>query len=283
MTSTAVRTGSILGDFSFLDAVADDQERTAMSARVADPGLRDALRRFDCAELSTRQPLPSLTMLAGQHRSIVWSGALAEMSRGAQWQFVLDVNLSQQFDLTVVLPGFTGNALSAEVSSVEPVSSGQESVVSAVARLGRVLGMPQRRVLDAAGIRKSTFFHWKRNPATQPRVDSLARLWELSDCVSELQEIIGDGLASWFAARPAARRELAHGDFDSLLARASRERYPYPERPASLESTGTAFAAAIGPEDDAPLFGSAPAFERGAAPARHGSAIQVARRVPRER
>jgi hypothetical protein len=71
--------------------------------------------------------------------------------------------------------------------------------------------VPVKDVLAAAGVKKRTFQHWKRNPRTRPRLGSQGELWALAQSVEVLLERHGTGLARWIAQEPARRELLRRG------------------------------------------------------------------------
>jgi hypothetical protein len=104
----------------------------------------------------------------------------------------------------------------AETELAAPASSAAETVES----LASHLGVPVKDVLAAAGVKKRTFQHWKRNPRTRPRLGSQGQLWALAQSVEVLVERQGAGLAHWIAQEPA-RRELLRAGLHRDLVRAA--------------------------------------------------------------
>lgn len=88
--------------------------------------------------------------------------------------------------------------------------------VAAVAYVAQVLGVPERDVLTAAGIKERTFHEWKRH-GREPRLGSQGRLWELVQVVEDLAERMSDP-ASWLRADMQRREILRSGDPDALVA-----------------------------------------------------------------
>lgn len=106
---------------------------------------------------------------------------------------------------------------SAEIDLAAAASSAAETVESLAAHLG----LPVKDVLAAAGVKKRTFQHWKRNPRTRPRLGSQGQLWALAQSVEVLLERHGTGLAHWIAQEPARRELLRHGLHRDLVRAAT--------------------------------------------------------------
>ncbi len=112
----------------------------------------------------------------------------------------------------------------------EPEDTGEDDVtdqddaVGVVEALAAKLGLPVRDVLKAAGIKRSSFYSWKKPGAPRPRVASQGRLWTLAQTVEDVDETTGGNVRKWLLARDARRLQLVHGEFDRLLAEATAER-----------------------------------------------------------
>ena len=93
--------------------------------------------------------------------------------------------------------------------------------VTAVHNLMASLGLTQRDVLKAAGIRKRTFQDWQRNPDRQPRLSSQADLWALAQSIEVISEHVGD-CERWLKADPERVRKLARGEHRDLVQVAAK-------------------------------------------------------------
>lgn len=100
------------------------------------------------------------------------------------------------------------NAIESD-ASYEP---GDPTAVAAIAALKNRLGVSERDIEKAAGIKHSTHQHWKRNPDTQPRAGSQGGLWSLLATVEELEAFLGsESAATWLKKDPARRAALKDG------------------------------------------------------------------------
>jgi hypothetical protein len=115
-----------------------------------------------------------------------------------------------------------------EMSLGEPLAAcgitphkADNDAVAAVAYVAQVLGVPERDVLTAAGIKERTFHEWKRK-GREPRLGSQGRLWKLVQVVEDLAEHMSDP-AAWLRADEKRRETLRSGDPDALAAEAVQE------------------------------------------------------------
>lgn len=87
----------------------------------------------------------------------------------------------------------------------------QAEAVAVVEQIADILGLPVADILEAAGIKKRTYFHWKTNPSTRPRLDSLGELWGLAQSVDILSERLGTDAPRWMKERRSRRRSFRAG------------------------------------------------------------------------
>lgn len=111
----------------------------------------------------------------------------------------------------------------------------QRSVVDLVEDIRRRLGLSLAAVLEGADIIYRTYHTWVSNPAIDPRVGSVGRLWDLATVVEDLEEHVAD-LNIWLAD-PGRQSLLTSGDFGALLDEAIRSRYPASQRLLPVEYT----------------------------------------------
>lgn len=148
--------------------------------------------------------------------------------------------------------------------SPSPTSPVANAVDQAVQRLG----LPKEYVFDITGIASSTYYHWKRQPASfQPRLASQGRLWELMDFLDDLEELIDVPVSTWILGRPGRLDLLTEGRFSALL-----EDLHAPRRSSSDDAEYLANYA-VGAEADRALNSQAraprqPFVKKGASPKR---------------
>lgn len=140
-----------------------------------------------------------------------------------------------------------GPAQAGTVELTDPDSSGEvarvDDAVATVATLADTLGVKADDVLVAAGVKRRTFYAWKKTAGRRPRVDSQARLWELAERAEELAELLGQtSVRRWLLADPVRKKLLLAGDFDALVALASGEQLS-----AYLRAGGESYAQVEGP------------------------------------
>lgn len=75
-------------------------------------------------------------------------------------------------------------------------------IIAAVNTVTHALGVAERDVLAAAGIRDRTYYHWKRNPSTTPRSGSQANLWGVVSSVAGIVAQLDDLTPRWLRADP---------------------------------------------------------------------------------
>ncbi len=110
----------------------------------------------------------------------------------------------------------------AEAASPPGIASRTAAAVDVVRELMARLGLSQKDVLDAAGIRKRTFQDWVRNPSRQPRLSSEADLWALAQSVEAMADEFGADLERWLKAEPERIKLLRRGEHRELVRLARR-------------------------------------------------------------
>ena len=139
-----------------------------------------------------------------------YASAVEEMNRIAVPWVVRTTGWSSfQESVRFLLPGNVD-----DVETFAPPVEPESTAVHVIANISEVLGVPVSDVLEASGIRRRTYQHWKAT-AANPRLSSQGRLWELSFTVRVLAESLGKGLRQWLHV-PARLELLANGDFDTL-------------------------------------------------------------------
>lgn len=96
--------------------------------------------------------------------------------------------------------------------------------VAAVAYIARVLDVPERDVIDGAGLAERTFYDWKSR-GRKPRLSSLGQLWKIVQITEDLVAELPDP-ARWIKAEPHRRELLRSGNIDGLAVDAVRTATP---------------------------------------------------------
>lgn len=253
MSVMSLPTGSALGGaFESLAARVAMASKKHTNMQVPDdPGLGQMLRRMDSAALS--EPLVALRGFDGPPvEADVDSGRVNRLVGGVRTRATLRRSDAVIEVITIVLEESSGGPVTmnvlqtvpwdlAEQQEAEPV--GSDDAVAVLGDLVRRLGVPQKTVFAATGIRKSTFNTWTRPHAPRPRVDSQGRLWELAHVTAEIEALLGGPVRPWLLANQRRQRLLQDGDFDALLLQATAETLP-----AQSASVAHAAAFAVGAE-----------------------------------
>jgi hypothetical protein len=89
-------------------------------------------------------------------------------------------------------------------------------VLDAVEWMTRSLGVAERDVLAASGIRGRTYYNWKQNPDTSPRTASQANLWNVVGSVAAIVDVLDNAAPSWFHADPGRLDSFRRGQHARL-------------------------------------------------------------------
>ena len=200
-----------------------------------------------------------------------WSSTFMEMSSSpglrdvaAHFSGALDTWRREQVHVAIIkyLDGQTdlpGSALwmTAPYTFIDTVRVETQSVdetadiVDAFEQLRTELGLTQKEMFKATGIRKRTFHSWADKPVgSRPRVASLGRLWELADTVDDLRNTVDQPLARWLRGDTQRIRALLDGRFDDLVDLAVN-RTPLPQR-----EIGTSVSQGIAEDISTPIVRS---------------------------
>jgi hypothetical protein len=124
-------------------------------------------------------------------------------------------------------------------------------IVDAFEHIRAELGLTQREMFSATGIKKRTYHSWKRKLlGTRPRVSSQGRFWRLADALEDLRDIVDRPLAQWIRGDRQRLDALLGGRFDELVDLAVN-RPAYPRR-----SIGASVNIGIAEDIDMPLIRS---------------------------
>ena len=214
-------TGSALGNFQHLASLRDDGEtRRTPIAVVNNPALRSAMEYFDDVlgdpfaplRVFVRTPSFSVPMLQDDntavrralspHLTLVFNDArtveATTWSRSALSEIDHEIDLALPYD--------------------PPTSvRGTADVVTVIVSLSQRLGLPLRDILEAAAVKRSSFYSWRPTDAPRPRLASQGRLWEMAQFVEDLEELLGGTARHWILAVAQRRDDLAQGRFSDLL------------------------------------------------------------------
>jgi hypothetical protein len=134
-----------------------------------------------------------------------------------------------------------------------PVDTGHtdemSDIVQAFESIRTELGLTQKQMFSATGIKKRTYHSWNRKPpGTRPRVSSQGRFWRLVDAVEDLRDTVDRPLDQWVRGDRRRLGALIDGRFDELVDLAVN-RPSYPKR-----SLGTSVYSGITEDIDVPVI-----------------------------
>lgn len=79
------------------------------------------------------------------------------------------------------------------------------------------LGITQKDLLTATGIKRRTFYSWKDPSTPRPRPSSLGSLWHLADALVDLREVLERPVAAWLHSSTDRMAALKEGRFEDLV------------------------------------------------------------------
>lgn len=204
----------------------DDVDLTPLAVAPTVPALREAVLRFD----ETFSPIHD-------HETVrVLSGGDV---RFRTW--ISNAYISGPFQVVTI--GETSSVRD-DASSVDP---GTADPLAVFDRLQIELGVTQRDLLAATGIKRRTYYSWKKPNTPRPRPASLGALWHLADAMVDLREEIGRPVAAWLHALPEREAALREGRFENLVDLAAGMPRP------SERATGTSRRLGVTPDVDVPI------------------------------
>ncbi len=112
------------------------------------------------------------------------------------------------------------------------------------------LMVTQKDLLIATGIKRRTFYSWKKPTTPKPRPGSLGRLWHLAGTLDDLREFLHRPIASWLHAADERLAALKDGRFDDLVELALNR------TAQSGKTHGTSMSLGVAPEIDLPIVRS---------------------------
>jgi len=84
-------------------------------------------------------------------------------------------------------------------------------------QIQRELAVTQKELFAVTGIRRRTYYSWKKPGARQPRSSSLGRLWHLADALIDLRETLERPIAAWIHSSPERLAAFKEGRFEDLV------------------------------------------------------------------
>lgn len=174
----------------------DDIDLTPVVLDPAVPALREAFLRF----AETFDPIHDQETVR-----IVRGGGVGHRT------FTSNANVSGP--LWVVMIGETSLTVKA-ASRFDPETADPLVVFD---RLQSELAVTQKDLLAATGIRRRTYYSWKKPSTPRPRPASLGGLWHLADALVDLREELDRPVAVWLHASPEREAAFREGRFEDLV------------------------------------------------------------------
>lgn len=196
-------------------------DRTPMDLGYTAPALRDAITMF--------------------------SGALDDIGLGVRISVVKGFN--GQMNVLGATPWLELPISYIGVPAATEHVDEMSDIVEAFERIRAELGLTQREMFSATGIKKRTYHSWKRKPlGTRPRVSSQGRFWRLVDAVEDLHDTVDRPLGQWIRGDRRRLSALFDGRFDDLVDLAVNQT-AFPKR-----SIGTSVYAGLGEDVEMPII-----------------------------
>ncbi|MCP9001863.1 hypothetical protein NFC73_19325 [Pseudarthrobacter sp. RMG13] len=204
----------------------DDIELTPLATAPVVPALREAVLRFEETFNPIHDHETVRVVIGGYAPCRTWISS-ASISGPLQVVFIGET------------PAVGDTALPVDPETADPLA--------VFDRLQIELGVTQKDLLAATGIKRRTYYSWKKPSTPRPRPTSLGALWHLADALVDLREEIGRPVAAWLHALPEREVALREGRFDDLVDLAVA--MPRPSRRAM----GTSLRLGVSPDIDVPI------------------------------
>jgi len=173
----------------FARAAEDDVYTTPVSLASTAPALREAFVQFS----ETLEPVHDLEVVR-----VVLGG-------GSRWPTLIS-NASMSGRLVVVRVG--------ETPKVDPDTADALTVFE---HMRNELGVTQKDLFVATGIKRRTFYSWSDPSTPRPRPSSLGRLWSLADALVDLREALERPVAAWLHSSAERMAAFKEGRFEDLV------------------------------------------------------------------
>lgn len=124
---------------------------------------------------------------------------------------------------------------------------GMSDILLAFDHVRTELGLTQKEMFKATGIKHRTYHSWKRkSPDSRPRVSSQGRFWRLVDTLEDLRDAVGRPVDQWIRGSRERMDALLDGRFDDLVDLAIGK------PPHAKRSVGTATRSGIAADVEMP-------------------------------
>jgi hypothetical protein len=173
----------------FSGALEEDPDPTPVALNPTAPALRDAFIRFS----ETLEPIHDLELvrvvLGGDSRcpTLISNGSMS------------------------------GRVVVVRVGETPRVDPDTADALTVFERIQNELGVTQKDLLVATGIKRRTFYSWKDPSTPRPRPSSLGRLWHLADALVDLRETLERPAAAWLHSSVERMTALKEGRFEDLV------------------------------------------------------------------
>ncbi|QDW28603.1 hypothetical protein FFF93_001485 [Arthrobacter sp. KBS0702] len=204
----------------------DEIDLTPVALDPAVPALREAVLRFS----ETFNPIHD-------HET------LRIVRGGDAWYRTFTSNAYVSGALCVFMIGETP-LVEEEASQIDPETADPLAVFD---RIQSELAVTQKDLLAATGIRRRTYYSWKKPSTPRPRPASLGGLWHLADALVDLREELGRPVSAWLHALPEREAAFRDGRFEDLVDLAVAMPAP------SQRAMGTSRHAGVGADIDVPI------------------------------
>jgi hypothetical protein len=234
----SARTGAWFRDPHLFDdeEVQASKRRTGLKiARVDDPVLRDALKKFDDA-LEHKHMYGAATLRDSLQQLIVTNIGTQAYAH-LQFDITQENASSGSKFVFIIVDACTATSSVSHATETEEADSVKRAV-AAVQEVAGLLQVPINLVLKAAAVSKRTYHTWRRGDVRRPRLASYGRLWELQHLARELVEVKGrTGVQHWLSEDRSRMRALRSGSLDELAGLAySSSNVAVDRRPPWIEA-----------------------------------------------
>lgn len=104
-----------------------------------------------------------------------------------------------------------------EVGEISRVDPGKADSLAVFDQIQSELAVTQKELLAATGIKRRTYYSWKKPAAPRPRPSSLGGLWRLADALVDLREMLERPIAVWLHTSPRRMAAFREGRFEDLV------------------------------------------------------------------
>jgi len=210
------------------------------------------LQSVPCGDEVDWEPTPmdvGFTAPALRQAVTMFSGVLDDIGSGVRISVVKGFN--GQVNVLGPMPWLEGPISYIGVPTSSEQVDEMSDVLEAFEHVRAELGLTQKEMFSATGIKKRTFHSWKRKPlGSRPRVSSQGRFWRLVDAVEDLRDTVDRPLDQWIRGDRRRLDALLDGQFDDLVDLAVNR----PARPR--RSIGTSVYTGIAEDFDMPIIRS---------------------------